>query len=142
MSGLAKGVVVVEGEKKSGTLITASFAADQGKPVFAIPGPINSPNSFAPNFLIQNGAKLTTGIGDISDEVKFNSISRKAGHDMENNISSDEGIIIKYISRESVHIDELARISGITVKELSAKLTIMEMKGLVKNLGSGIYKKK
>ena len=62
---------MVEGKEKSGTLITASFAADQGKPVFAVPGPINEPNSYAPNYLIQSGAKLIMQVSDILDEIKF-----------------------------------------------------------------------
>lgn len=77
VSGLSKGVLVIEGEKKSGTLITASFAAEQGKTVFAVPGPITSKNSGATSFLIQNGAKLTTSVSDIFDEIKFLDINPK-----------------------------------------------------------------
>jgi DNA processing protein len=71
ISGLSKAVLVVEGYRKSGTLITASHAADQGKTVFAVPGPITSPASEAPFFLLQNGAKLATNIKDILDEINL-----------------------------------------------------------------------
>lgn len=69
ISGLGKVVLVVEGEKKSGTLLTASHAANQGKSVFAIPGPITSPLSAAPHFLIQNGARIAFSPEDILEEL-------------------------------------------------------------------------
>jgi DNA processing protein len=68
ISGLAKGVIVVEGTEHSGTLLTASHAAEQGKAMFAVPGQITSPLSFAPLFLIKNGAKMVTNIEDVLEE--------------------------------------------------------------------------
>lgn len=70
VSGLSLGVLVIEGAKRSGTLLTASFAAAQGREVFAVPGPITSPFSAAPNFLIRNGAKLVTSPEDIFEELE------------------------------------------------------------------------
>jgi DNA processing protein len=70
ISGLVEIVVVVEGEKKSGTLITASAAANQGRTVFAVPGQITSILSQAPHFLIQNGARIAFGVDDILEELK------------------------------------------------------------------------
>jgi DNA processing protein len=69
ISGLSRGVVVIEGAKRSGTLITASCAAQQGKTVFAVPGSLESPLSEAPLFLIKNGAKVLTEIKDILEEL-------------------------------------------------------------------------
>jgi DNA processing protein len=69
ISGLSKAVLVVEGAKKSGTLLTASAAANQGREVFAIPGPITSPMSEATLFLIQNGAKIASSAKDILDDL-------------------------------------------------------------------------
>lgn len=69
ISGLSKGVVVIEGAKRSGTLITASYAAEQGKTVFAVPGNLSSPLSEAPLFLIKNGAKVLTETKDILEEL-------------------------------------------------------------------------
>ncbi|OGM08649.1 DNA protecting protein DprA [Candidatus Woesebacteria bacterium RBG_16_36_11] len=71
ISGLSKAVLVIEGEKRSGTLLTASHAANQGRQVFAVPGPISSPTSGAPLFLIQNGAKAVTCTKDILEELDF-----------------------------------------------------------------------
>lgn len=71
VSGLSKAVVVVEGLERSGTLITASHAANQGRSVFAVPGPVTSPTSGAPHFLLQNGAKLALSPKDILDELSL-----------------------------------------------------------------------
>lgn len=69
ISGLSKAVIVVQGEKKSGTLLTASHAAGQGRPLFAVPGEITSPLSGAPHFLIQCGAKMATSVKDVLEEL-------------------------------------------------------------------------
>ncbi|MBI3397402.1 DNA-protecting protein DprA [Candidatus Woesebacteria bacterium] len=69
ISGLSHGVLIVEGAEKSGTLLTAKHAADQGREVFAIPGQINSPNSWAPHFLVKQGAKITTCVADITESL-------------------------------------------------------------------------
>lgn len=71
VSGLSKALVVVEGLKRSGTLITASHAADQGRTVFAVPGQITSPTSEAPHFLLQNGARMALSPKDILDELSL-----------------------------------------------------------------------
>jgi len=70
ISGLCKAVIVVEGAAKSGTLLTASAAAEQGRSVFAVPGPISSPLSAAPHFLLQNGARIFTGVDEVIDELR------------------------------------------------------------------------
>ncbi len=69
ISGLSKGVIVIEGRIKSGTFYTVNAAANQGRPVLAVPGPITSPTSEAPNYLIQNGARLITSVSDVIDEL-------------------------------------------------------------------------
>ncbi len=71
ISGISKAIVVVEGLKRSGTLITASHAATQGRTVFAVPGPTTSLTSEAPHFLLQNGAKLASSVKDILDELSL-----------------------------------------------------------------------
>ena len=76
ISGISKGVIVVEAKEKSGTLITVDFALDQGRDIFAIPGNINSANSFGTNELIKQGAKLVTKYEDILEEY-FKSVEIK-----------------------------------------------------------------
>ncbi|HLE48466.1 MAG TPA: DNA-processing protein DprA [Patescibacteria group bacterium] len=141
ISGIARVVIVVEGLEKSGTLHTASHAASQGKTVFAVPGQITSPTSGAPHFLLKNGAKMATCVKDILDDMD---LQVKVDRDAVAKImpdSEDEVKILKFLEVEPLFLDELVRISGVDVKIISAKLTMMEMKGLVKNLGGGKYKK-
>ncbi len=141
VSGLSKAVLVIEGAAKSGTLLTASHAADQGKAVFAVPGQITSPLSAAPLFLLKNGAKLATTTNDILEELDLE--VRVDREKMEKVMPStkDEGQILKILENEPLHLDELARISTLDVSKISARLTIMELKGMVKNIGNGVYKK-
>lgn len=141
ISGLSRAVVVVEGARKSGTLLTASAAADQGRPVFAVPGQITSPLSVAPHFLLQAGAKLTTSVTDILEELDF---QLKVDRDEVEKVmpsSKGEKKIVEILSNEPLHLDEIARISTLKVSDVSARLTVMELKGLVKNIGNGVYKK-
>jgi DNA processing protein len=70
ISGLSLGVLVTEGARKSGTLITANYAAEQGREVFAVPGPVNSKYSGAASFLLKNGAKLVESVDDIIEELE------------------------------------------------------------------------
>ncbi len=141
ISGLSKAVIVVEGRMKSGTFYTVKAAADQGRPVFAVPGPITSPASDAPNYLIQNGAKPLTKIRDVLEELD---LQFKVDSEMVERVmpaSPIEEKLLKILEGGTLHLDEVVRISGELTGEVSARLTIMEMKGMVKNLGGGIYRK-
>lgn len=141
ISGFSKAVLVVEGAKKSGTLLTASSAAEQGRQVFAVPGQITSPMSAAPHFLIENGAKIAFSVKDILDELDLQLKVDKEEIEKVLPSSKDEEKLLEILENEPLHLDELARISTLEVKEVSARLTIMEIKGLVKDLGKGVYKK-
>lgn len=141
ISGLSRAVIVIEGRIKSGTFYTVNAAANQGRPVFAVPGPITSPASEAPNYLIQNGAKLVTTSRDVMEELNMQLIVDR--QKMERVMPSDkiESEIAKMLELEPLHLDELVRISGGKTAEISARLTIMEMKGMVKNIGDGVYRR-
>ncbi len=141
ISGLSKAVVVTEGRMKSGTFYTVKAALDQGRPVFAVPGQITSPASEGPNYLIQNGAKLTTSVNDILEELDLQiKVDREKIEEIAPG-SPEEANILKILEKEALHLDELVRITNKPTGEISATLTIMEMKGMVKSLGGGIYKK-
>ncbi|KKQ98615.1 MAG: hypothetical protein UT24_C0009G0117 [Candidatus Woesebacteria bacterium GW2011_GWB1_39_12] len=141
ISGLSKAVIVVEGMIKSGTIHTAKHAAEQGRTVFAVPGQITSPMSAASHYLIKNGAKMVTSVNDILEELD---LQLKVDRDAVNKVmptDADEKKIIEILTNEPLHLDECARISGLKVSEISGKLTVMELKGIVKNIGNGVYKK-
>ena len=141
ISGLSRAVLVIEGQIKSGTLLTASAAAEQGRPVFAVPGQITAPSSQAPLFLIKEGAKMTTSVSDILEELDMQLKVDK--DEVEKILPSDEfeKVILEIIANEPLHIDEIVRISSLTAGTVSGKLTVMELKGMLKNMGNGIYKK-
>jgi DNA processing protein len=141
ISGLAKAVVVVEGAEKSGTLLTATHAAEQGKTVFAVPGQITSPQSFAPLYLLKNGAKIAASAKDVLEELN---LQVKVDREVLEKVlptTPEEQKIIEILANEALHLDEIARISSTNVGQVSAQLTIMEMKGIVKNMGGGMYKR-
>jgi DNA processing protein len=141
ISGLSKAVVVVEGQEKSGTLLTASHAANQGRQVFAVPGQITSPQSGAPHLLIKSGAKPATSVNDILEELDLQLKVDKEQMEKAMPNSNEEEKLMQILENEPLHLDEIARISSLEVSDISARLAIMELKGLVKNTGRGVYRK-
>ncbi|MFO8143938.1 MAG: DNA-processing protein DprA [Dehalococcoidales bacterium] len=135
MSGLSLGVLVVEAGKSSGAMITAQLALEQNREVFAVPGSILSPASVGTNHLIQEGAKLVSGYRDILEELSLSEVA----HQMEIKevvpASETETALLKYIGAEPVHIDEVCRSSGLPVSQVSSSLAMMEIKGMVKQMG-------
>lgn len=141
VSGLSKAVVVVEGLKKSGTLLTAAHAADQGRTVFAVPGQITSAFSEAPHYLIANGAKIAFSAKDILDELDLEVKVDKEKVSKVLPDSPEEVKIVEILQGEPLHLDEIARISKVDVSKISSVIISMRLKGLVKDLGGGVYKK-
>lgn len=144
ISGLSYGVLVVEAGLKSGALITADFALEQGRDVFAVPGPITAKNSEGCNNLIKQGAKLTTCVEDILEE--YSSVyNAKANSALSGNdfllLDSEESLIIQCMGYEPCHIDELLAMSGMDVGKLSQVLLQMELKGLIKAMPGNYYLK-
>lgn len=140
VSGLSLGVLVIEGAQKSGTLLTASHAASQGREVFAVPGQITSPNSAAPHFLLKNGAKLVTSAQDLLEELEIKSKVKSQTAKVILPQSPQEQKVLEILANEGLDIDTIVRISGIETGTVLGVLTNMELKGLVKNIG-GIYTK-
>ena len=97
--------------------------------------------SGAPHFLIKSGAKMATSVQDILEELDLQLKVDKEAMEKVMPATQEEGKLIEILEREPLHLDQIAVISGFDVSDVSARLTIMELKGLVKNLGGGVYKK-
>jgi DNA processing protein len=139
MSGLSLGVLVVEAGESSGALITAHLALEQNREVFAIPGSILSPTSQGTNQLIQEGAKLVRHYRDILEELNLTAVAQQIEMKELMPATDTESLLLKRLSAEPVHIDEICRTSGLPISTVSSTLTMMELKGLVKQVGSMNY---
>lgn len=139
ISGLSLGVLVVEAGEKSGALITSRFALEQNREVFAVPGNINSPASIGTNRLIQQGGKLVTRVEDILEELNLKMVAEQAVANVVLPETAEEAALISQLSSQPVHIDELARLTGLPSSLVSGTLTIMELKGMVQQVGGMNY---
>jgi DNA processing protein len=139
MSGLSLGVVVVEAGEKSGALITAHQAVEQNREVFAIPGSILSPTSQGTNRLIQEGAKLVRNYTDILQELNLTIVVQQAEIKEFSPVDEVESAILKELTSEPNHIDEICRRSGLTMPEVSSTLAMLELKGIAKQVGNMNY---
>jgi DNA processing protein len=139
LSGMSLGVLVIEAGEKSGALITVEQALMHNREVFAIPGSILSPFSKGTNLLLQQGAKLVRNYMDILEELNLALVAQQL--EMKELIITDktECILIKHLSAEPHHIDEICRHSGLTAPLVSSTLSIMELKGMVKQVGGMNY---
>jgi DNA processing protein len=138
ISGLSRGVVVVEATKNSGSLITASQALEQGREVFAVPGSINSFKSTGCHLLIKQGARLIENSDDILDDLGLNYpyVPKTDTFKDEPPPPSDEyeRTIYDIIGDYPIHIDQIARLSKLKPEEVSSTLMRMELKGIVRQL--------
>lgn len=142
ISGLSMGVVVIEAQEKSGSLITAHHALEQGKDVFALPGNINSIFSVGTNKLIKDGAKPLLEIDDIIEEIyelKEKLISNKINNIDYSQYSKTEMKIIKLLEEGPIHCDTIVYKTGIDVVTLNSILTVLELKGAVKEISGRVF---
>jgi DNA processing protein len=140
LSGMSLGVLVVEGDVKSGALITAREALEQNREVFAVPGGIYSPNSRGTNKLIrESAAKLTLDVQDILAELNLS----MAAHQIEMTelmpTDETESVLLQHLTAQPTHIDEVRRISGLPIAAVTSALAMLELKGLVRQVGRMNY---
>ncbi len=139
VSGLSRGVVVIEAGEVSGALITARFAADQGRDVFAVPGSIFARNSAGVNRLIRDGAVPVTSVNDILEALDLTQVEAHVEARMLFPTDPVEAALFEQLSDEPVHADEICRATGLPIATVTGTLALMELKGLVNSAGGMTY---
>jgi len=139
ISGLSRGVVVVEAGLRSGALITADFAADQGREVFAVPGNIFSPASKGCNRLLRDGAHVVTEARDVLETLHLDQLAEKQVARAVLPENATEATIFDQLSHEPSHVDDVARAIDLPVEDVSSTLVMMELKGMVRQVGGLQY---
>lgn len=139
ISGLSLAVVVVEAGTRSGALITAKFAAEQGRDVFAVPGSILQPTSAGCNTLIQEGALPLLSVNDLLEQLHLERASVQ--QEARKRIPADptEQRLLTHLNSEPIHLDEIVRHSQMPAAQVSGLLAMMELKGLVRQVASQRY---
>ncbi len=140
LSGLALGTVVVEGDYTSGAMITARFAMEQNREVFAVPGSIFSPQSRGPLSLIRDGATPATRAEDVLEALNLTKLGAQLDFSRAMPaVNGNERSVIDVLTREPRHIDELVRESGLAAATVSGTLAMLELKGLARDVGGMQY---
>ena len=139
ISGLTLGTVVIEGDMGSGALITAGFALEQGRDVFAVPGNIFARASRGTNHLIQQGAKMVTQVGDVLEELNLTMVSEQAQARTVIPENETEAVLLEHLSAEPIHVDALGRDVGLPIAQVTSTLALMELKGMVRQVGGMSY---
>jgi DNA processing protein len=139
ISGLTLGTVVVEADIGSGARITSGFAAEQGREVFSVPGSIFAKGSRGTNELIQQGAKMVCSVADILEELNLTMVSEQAQARAVIPENETEAILLERLSTEPIHVDALRRSVDLPIAEVSSTLALMELKGMVRQVGGMNY---
>ncbi len=141
ISGISRAVLVTEAGAGSGALITARFAGEQGREVFAVPGSILTRRHAGANALISNGATPALASEDILRALQLEMLPQK--RQVRQNLATEPGELdlLRFLSDEPRHIDEIGRAAGQPISQISSLLTLMELKGLVRQVGGMHYVK-
>ncbi|MGD2146077.1 MAG: DNA-processing protein DprA [Anaerolineae bacterium] len=139
ISGLSLGVLVTDAGKSSGALITAEFAAEQGRDVFAVPGSILTQGSIGTNRLIQDGAKLVTTAADILEELNLTMVAEQTRARQALPEDETEAALMRQLSAEPTHVDELRQKANLPISQVTSTLALMELKGIVRQVGGMKY---
>ena len=146
ISGMSTGVFVVEAAKKSGSLITANYALEQGRDVFALPGSIHNPLARGTHSLIKQGAKLVESVSDIIEElapiasiVMNKPVPSEPVDSDYSKMDTDYKLLLDRMAYDSVSVDTLVKLTGLTAEAVSSMLLILELQGLIESQQGGLY---
>jgi DNA processing protein len=139
ISGLSLAVVVIEAGETSGALITAEFAAEQGREIFAVPGSILAPQSKGTNKLIQQGALPLLNASDLMQALNLTRVGEQKAARKALPADAIEAQLLSVLGEQPVHVDELRNQTGLPIEKVSATLTLMELKGMVRQVGGMHY---
>jgi DNA processing protein len=139
ISGLAQAVIVVEAGEKSGALITAAFATEQGRELFAVPGNIHAPRSKGTNLLIREGAHILLDAQDVLEALNLAQVSQHRTARTVLPTDATEAQLYALLGREPIHVDEIRTQSDLPIEQVSATLTLMELKGMIRQVGNMHY---
>lgn len=140
ISGMSRGVVVVEAAEKSGTSITVDFALEQGRDVFALPGRMTDENSKGTNRMIADGATPVAGVADILGAYGIASLAKKAQNEpCESGLPFEQALVFRLLQAGERSIDELCELTGLSFPELNFTLTDMELSGIIKQSSGRLY---
>ena len=139
ISGLSLAIIVVEAGETSGALITAEFAAEQGREVFAVPGSIFAPQSKGTNKLIQNGALPLLSVNDLMQALDLTRVGERKAARKIMPADTIEAKLLTILFDEPLHVDEIRNQAELPIEKVSAALVLMELKGMVRQVGGMNY---
>jgi DNA processing protein len=139
ISGLARAVVIVEAGLDSGALITASFAAEQGREVFAVPGNINAPQSQGTNRLIRDGAHPLLSPQDALELLNLSMATEQRAARTALPADAGEAQLLQVLGHQPLHVDEIRSQTGMPIEKVTSTLAMMELKGMVRQVGGMNY---
>ncbi|NJD60173.1 MAG: DNA-protecting protein DprA [Anaerolineales bacterium] len=139
ISGLSLAVIIVEAGETSGALITATFAAEQGRDVFAVPGNITAPQSKGTNRLIRDGAQPLLNPQDVLEALNLTMVTEHQAARVSLPTDPVEVSLYKLLSQQPMYVDEIRMQAGMPIETVSATLAMMELKGMVRQVGGMNY---